>query len=88
MPHSAKYDYGDKTYREHRAGDGERIPPKGQRSGYNVYEKNETVVEDNVLKPGPVLSKAMTGNFKKGKRPKGVMSASGVAEALAKAWHP
>jgi hypothetical protein len=29
----------------------------------------------------------MTGKFRKGKRPKDIMSAAGVAESLAKAWH-
>jgi hypothetical protein len=87
MPHYAKFDYGDKTYRDAKPGDGERQPPKKEAKGYHFYEKNETVVEDNVSKPGPVLSAAMTGKFRKGKRPKGVMSAAGVAESLAKAWH-
>lgn len=86
MLHKDEMDHGDKIHREPRPGDGERIPPKGVRRGYHYYEKNETVQDDNVMKPGPVLMDAIGGRFKKGKKPKGVMSAAGVASALAKAW--
>ena len=83
MPHNSRYDYGDKTYRDAKPGDSETIPPKRRNKDYAIYEKNETVVEDHVMKPGPVLSKAMTGKFRKGKKPKDVPSASAVGDALA-----
>jgi hypothetical protein len=79
------YDHGDKTYRKPQKGDGERIPKHGGK-GYHFYEKNETVVEDTVSKPGPVLSAATRGHYMKGKKPKNVPSASAVADALAKHW--
>lgn len=78
------YDHGDKTYRAPQKGDGETIPKKAK--GYHIYEKNESVVEDNVMKPGPVLSRATQGDYRKGKRPKGITSATDVANALAKHW--
>jgi hypothetical protein len=88
MPHKGGYgmDYGDRKFRDARAGDSERRPLRSKRDDYHGYEKNETYVEDNVMKPGPVLAAAMGGKMKKGKRPKGVMSAAGVADTLAKAW--
>lgn len=78
------YDHGDKKYRNPQKGDAEKIPKSGK--GYHTYEKNETVVEDTVMKPGPVLSAATHGNFRKGKKPKGVPSAASVANALAAHW--
>jgi hypothetical protein len=80
------YDHGDKEYRNPQLGDAEKIPKKKQWKDYHTYEKNETVVEDTVSKPGPVLSRATKGDYKKGKRPKGFPSASAAADALAKHW--
>ena len=49
-------------------------------------ESEKGVPKDAIMRPGPVLKRAMKGDFKKGKHPKGVMSASAVADACAKAW--
>ncbi len=45
-----------------------------------------TIQGDFVMKPGPVLSRATRGKFRKGKKPKGVPSAAQVADKLAEAW--
>ena len=39
-----------------------------------------------IAQPGPVLKRAMRGNYRKGKKPKDVPSAAQVADALAAHW--
>ncbi len=43
---------------------------------------------DNISRPGPVLSRAIKGKYRKGKKPKDIPSASAVADALAASWGP
>lgn len=45
-----------------------------------------TIQGDFVMKPGPVLTRATRGDYRKGKKPKGVPSAAQVADKLAEAW--
>jgi len=67
------------------SGIGERHPPPRYAGKYRFTEKNEVIEEDRVMRPGPVLSRALKGKMKKGKS-KGVPSAAQVADRLAASW--
>jgi hypothetical protein len=64
---------------------GERHPPPRYANKYHFTEKNEVINEDRVTRPGPVLTRALKGKMKKGKRG-GVPSAAQVADRLAACW--
>ena len=61
------------------------VPGRGTSEG-TVRGDQGTIQGDFVMKPGPVLTRATRGKFRKGKKPKGVPSAAQVADRLAEAW--